>query len=365
MEFVNIEKEAKAKVAVVKMAYAEDNRFHPDFLRDMMTALDELEADDGVRALVVTGSHPKFFCNGLDLEWLMARAGDPAALIEYLEAVNALYKRVTVYPKPMLAALNGHCFAGGLFLAAHMDFRFMREDRGWICLPEIDINIPLLPGMTAICKAVFSQQGFRQVYYTGGRFDAPKAVDLGFCDAMLPEKLLLPKAVEFAKMLGAKQTRTYAEMKAPEPGRGAARARSRGPEVLRVHPPLRHGPGLERNGLYGLDTRNIALKHALDPELEGHLRAGAARAGALEFHADGLPVFGDVDELDVSAIGLQVGTYALEGGADLFFDIRHRFPSPVSNEDARPKVDSAGPRYKPCVACSLSAGGLGCPGLVC
>ncbi len=214
MEYVKIDIETKAKVAVVTMAYAEDNRFHPDFLRDMMAALDELETNKDVKALVFTGSHPKFFCNGLDLEWLMARAGDPPALLDYLRQVNGLFKRLTVYPKPTVAAINGHCFAGGLFMAAHMDFRFMREDRGWICLPEVDINIPLLPGMTAICKAIFSPQGFRQVYYTGGRFTAPDAINLGFCDGMLREDLLLPKSIDFAKMLGAKQTRTFAEMKA-------------------------------------------------------------------------------------------------------------------------------------------------------
>ena len=78
-----------------------------------------------------------------------------------------------------MAALNGHTFAAGLFMAAHMDFRFMREDRGWVCMPEIDINIPLLPGMIAICQAVMTPKGFRRLYYTGARFTGPEAMDLG------------------------------------------------------------------------------------------------------------------------------------------------------------------------------------------
>ncbi len=204
--------ETQDRVAVLTMNRGE-NRFHPDFLAAMMAALDQLETDDGVGAVVVTGGDPKFFCNGLDLEWLMAHAGDLSAVGGYLQSVNALFRRWTLYPKPTVAALNGHTFAAGLFMAAHMDFRFMREDRGWICLPEVDINIPLLPGMIAICQAVMPPQGFRRLYYTGERFGGPQAVELGFADGVHPGDQLLPACVEFAAGLARKKTRTYAEMK--------------------------------------------------------------------------------------------------------------------------------------------------------
>jgi len=152
MDLLRVDLHEKEKVAVLTMTNGDENRFHPDFLAAFRAQLDALEADRRVKALVVTGGHPKFFSNGLDLDYLMGRVGDEAALVAYLTAVNGLFERVTLYPKPMVAALNGHTFAAGFFLAAHMDFRFMREDRGWVCLPEVDINIPLLPGMIAACQ---------------------------------------------------------------------------------------------------------------------------------------------------------------------------------------------------------------------
>ena len=203
----------EGRVAILTMNHESENRFHPDFVTEMMTVLDELEADASVGAVVVTGGDPKFFCNGLDLQWIMTHAGDPKTVMEYLGQVNRMFGRWTLYPKPTVAALNGHTFAAGLFMAAHMDFRFMREDRGWICLPEVDINIPLLPGMIAICQAVMPPQGFRRLYYTGGRFGGADAVEIGFADGVYGAEELLPASIDFAERLAAKSTRTFAEMK--------------------------------------------------------------------------------------------------------------------------------------------------------
>ncbi|MBW1878648.1 MAG: enoyl-CoA hydratase/isomerase family protein [Deltaproteobacteria bacterium] len=213
MSKIHIDRHPEAQVAVLTLDHERENRLHPELLEAFATALDDLEGDDGAQALVVTGADTKFFSNGLELNWLMQNAAHLDRIVDYLGAINALFARITLYPKPIVAALNGHTFAAGVFLSAHMDFRFMREDRGWVCLPESDINIPLLPGMIQICEAVMTPQGFRQMYYTGRRFTAPEALAIGFVDEVHPEEALLPAAIAFASALGKKKTRTYAEMK--------------------------------------------------------------------------------------------------------------------------------------------------------
>jgi enoyl-CoA hydratase len=213
MAYVHLEIKQAERVGILTLDYNQENRFHPDFIDEMMKTLDEVEKNDEIGALVVTGSNPKFFCNGLDLDWMMANAGDVKAVVAYLKKINAMYKRWTIYPKPVVAALNGHTYAGGVFMAGHMDFRFMREDRGWVCLPEATINIPLLPGMIAVCQATFTAAGFRHLYYTGNRVDSKKAMEYGFVDAVFPAEELLPKSIEFAAGLAQKRQDTYAEMK--------------------------------------------------------------------------------------------------------------------------------------------------------
>ncbi len=211
MSYIGFEKQSQ--VGIMTMNYKEENRFHPDFIQEMMVLLDEVENDNDIGALVVTGGAPKFFSNGLDLDYLMGNISDKKAILDYLAAVNAMFKRWTLYPKPTIAALNGHTFAAGLFLAAHFDFRFMRKGRGWICLPEVDINIPLLPGMIAICQATMTAQGFRRLYYTGTRLTGPEAMEIGFVEQVFPREELLPTCIEFAVMLAQKKGSTYAEMK--------------------------------------------------------------------------------------------------------------------------------------------------------
>ncbi len=206
--------ESQGKVAVLTMNYKKENRFHPEFMTELLQTLDRVEADSSVGALVFTGGDPKFFCNGLDLEYLMGQLPQIAKVIpEYMAQLNSLYRRVCIFPKPTIAAINGHVFAGGAFLACYMDFRFMREERGWMCLPEVDINIPLLPAMSAITQAVVTAQGFREMYYTGRRFTASEAQQIGFADRVFPGDVLLAKAVEFGQEMAKKRTALYADMK--------------------------------------------------------------------------------------------------------------------------------------------------------
>ncbi|MFC1474655.1 enoyl-CoA hydratase/isomerase family protein [bacterium] len=211
MEHVKFEKDGK--VGIITMNYKKENRFNPAFVNELLSVMDEAEKDDDVGAVVVTGGDPKFWSNGLDLEYLMMSFSEPKAVLDYLNLCNGMFKRWCLYPKPTVAALNGHTFAGGLFMAGYFDFRLMREDRGWICMPEVDINIPLLPGMIAICLSTMTEQGFRKMYYTGARLTAPEAVEIGFVDRTCSMENLLPESIEFAAELAKKKTKTYAEMK--------------------------------------------------------------------------------------------------------------------------------------------------------
>ncbi|NMB77035.1 MAG: enoyl-CoA hydratase/isomerase family protein [Myxococcales bacterium] len=213
MKHVELSVQAQEHVGVLYFTCPPENRLHPDLVREVMQVLDEVETRDEVGALVFTSQDAKFFSTGLDLVWLMEHQGDAGKVREYLLAVNHLYQRCTLYPKPTVAALNGHTFAAGLFWAAHLDFRFMRQDRGWICLPEVDINIPLLPGMIAICQATMTPQGFRRLYYTGERLTGPQAMEIGFVEGVCSVDQLVPHCVQFAASLAKKRPRTYAEMK--------------------------------------------------------------------------------------------------------------------------------------------------------
>ncbi|MCA1655018.1 MAG: enoyl-CoA hydratase/isomerase family protein, partial [Pseudonocardiaceae bacterium] len=116
---------------------ADENRFHPDWVQAMHTALDEVE-QAVPRALVTTASG-RFYSNGLDLDWLGQHG---AELQTYVAGVQGLLARVLEFPAPTVAAIPGHAFAAGAMLAFAHDIRVMRADRGFFCLPEVDLRIP-------------------------------------------------------------------------------------------------------------------------------------------------------------------------------------------------------------------------------
>lgn len=186
-------------VTVVRMDL-DDNRLSPAFLDAFDAALEPLESGDGPRALVTVGTG-KFFSNGLDLDWLGANPGE---LQPYLGRVHALFARILSLPCPTVAAMNGHTFAAGAMLAICHDHRVMREDRGFWCLPEVDLGMPFTQGMNALIPARIPPMAAHTAMVTGKRFAGPDAVAAGIVDELAKDADVLPRAVAVAQELAPK-----------------------------------------------------------------------------------------------------------------------------------------------------------------
>ena len=186
-----------------------ENRFNDDFLRDFNAALDEVEAAPSPRALVVT-AEGKIWSNGLDLEW-MGRNQDRIA--PFLDGVHDMYARMLGLGVPNAAAIRGHAFAGGAMLAIAHDFKVMREDRGYFCLPEVEINIPFTPGMTALVQARNLKRSAHEAMTTGRRYGGPEALDAGLVDSAVSLDEVVARAVEWVAPLAKNDGRTLATIK--------------------------------------------------------------------------------------------------------------------------------------------------------
>ena len=121
--------------------------------------------------------------------------------------------RIFAFPIPTVAALNGHAFAGGGMLALAHDFRIMRVDRGYFCLNEIDLRMPLAPGMAALVTARLQGQVLRDVVLAGTRFGGPDCVARGIAEEAVALPDLLPRAIERARALAGKDRTTYGTLK--------------------------------------------------------------------------------------------------------------------------------------------------------
>lgn len=191
-----------------------ENRFHPDWLTSVSTALDAVERETGPRALVTVATG-KFYSNGLDLEWLFAHLDRHR---DYVVSVQGLFARMLSLPFTTVAALQGHTFAAGAMLSLAQDFRVMRADRGYWCLPEADINIPFTPGMSALVQARLAPQTAHQAMLGAHRYGGVDAVAAGIADRAVAEDEVRTTAIDIARSqadkagntLGTIKTRMYA-----------------------------------------------------------------------------------------------------------------------------------------------------------
>lgn len=203
-----IDLESDGDVWILRMR-AGENRFSMAVLDRLNAALDRVEAADGPRALVTTGDG-KFYSNGLDLDWL-ASAPDRAS--EYLAAVYRLLGRVLGFPALTVAAVNGHAFGAGALLATAHDVAVMRQDRGYWCMPEADLGLPLSPQFLSVLTAKLPARAVQQAVMTGRRYGGPEAVAAGIVHESAAAEQVLPAALAIAAGLAAKDRRTVAEHK--------------------------------------------------------------------------------------------------------------------------------------------------------
>jgi enoyl-CoA hydratase/carnithine racemase len=141
----------------------------------------------------------------------MLKSGDPEA---YLHSVLATLGRILTFPAVTVAAVNGHAFGAGAQMAVAHDYRVMRADRGFFCMPEVDMKVPLHPAMTEILKAGLPTRTCREVIATGRRYGGSEAAAKGIVDRAVSEAELLPAAVEIAAGLAAKADPAMGRLKA-------------------------------------------------------------------------------------------------------------------------------------------------------
>lgn len=189
------------------------NAFDGVLIADLTALLDELAAEDGIRALVLTGAGAAFSA-GAELGWMRA-AGEQGDHENFQDALRLaeLMKRLDHMPMPTIARVNGHAMGGGVGLTACCDIAVAAEG-ALFALSEVKLGI--IPGAISpyVLRAIGPHHA-RRYFLTGERFDAATALRIGLVhavapadgldaavDALLAELLTAgPKAVRAAKDL--------------------------------------------------------------------------------------------------------------------------------------------------------------------
>ena len=187
-----------------------ENRFNPAFVSDFNIALDTVESACGA---LVTTSHGKLYCNGLDLNWMMSQPQGGNDVKRFMASFHALLARILTFPGPTVAAVQGHAFAGGCMLALAHDYRVMRSDRGFMCMNEIELGMSLTPGMNAFIKCRVPALSWRAMMLQGHRFSGTEAQERGMVDDAVEEAHVLSRAQTIASQWADKAGETYGALK--------------------------------------------------------------------------------------------------------------------------------------------------------
>ncbi|MCB9478504.1 MAG: enoyl-CoA hydratase/isomerase family protein [Deltaproteobacteria bacterium] len=212
MSVVTIERDGG--LAVLTMTYEPQNRFTTEFVEGLRDGFRELAEEDAVKAVVWTGGDSKYFSTGFHLDWLRERMADnPDALSDLLYGLNAMMIETAAFPKPLVAALNGHTMAGGCVMAGAADFRVMGETKGFIGVPAVKLGLTYWPGMIAQFYSFLPSRVVKEMTLTGRRYTSTQAQAMGYVDVLCPDEELMDASKALARELAEGNPTAYAEIK--------------------------------------------------------------------------------------------------------------------------------------------------------
>ncbi len=185
---------------------AEENRWNTRFVRGIAEALDEIENDEGPGALITSSANPKFFSNGLDLDWIQSPESHPNGGDREVFGEEFMYLmgRMITLPIPTVCAINGHAFGAGFMFALSHDVRIMREDRGFLCANEMQLGLPIPRPELALFKHKLPANTFFETVQLSRRWTGSEALNAGIVQGVssldeLPEEAK-KKAQELAPL---------------------------------------------------------------------------------------------------------------------------------------------------------------------
>jgi enoyl-CoA hydratase len=221
-----IDIEQRGHVSVFHMRHGKANALDVEFC-EALTARLEADRHTSSRALVLIG-HGQIFSAGVDL--LRVLEGGPVYLATFLPALRAVFETLFGYPKPVIAAINGHAIAGGCVLACAADYRLMAQQTGRIGVPELLVGVPFPTIALEIMRSVAAPHQFPALLYGGATFAPADAVERGLVDALVESGTLLEQAVAAAETFAALPPLAFALTKRQVRAPVMQRVRADGPQ---------------------------------------------------------------------------------------------------------------------------------------
>jgi len=169
---------------------------------ELMAALDRIETDPQVRAVILTGAGQRAFSAGADIHEFSSsvRRGREAAVSNFVRRGQAMTARLEAFSKPVIAAINGIAFGGGCEIteAVHLA---VASERASFAKPEIRLGMPPTFGGTQRLPRLVGRKRGLELLLTGDPITPARALEIGLINAVVPHEELLPAARALAQRI--------------------------------------------------------------------------------------------------------------------------------------------------------------------
>ena len=173
------------------------NAYTPDMGDEIVAAFRAAAADDGVRAVILTGAGERGFCAGADRIYLQQPIPPGTRLIGEEELIKSFALELAHFPKPTIAALNGHAVSIGMTMILPLDMR-IAADHAKLALNFSKLGILLGLGSTHLLPQIIGMHKAQELVMTARTITAQEAADIGLVNHVVPGEQLLAKARELA-----------------------------------------------------------------------------------------------------------------------------------------------------------------------
>jgi enoyl-CoA hydratase len=205
-----VRREDEGDVAVLRLEHGKVAALDLELLEGLGAALAEL-ARENPASVVLTGTGSSFSA-GVDLHRVVE--GGREYIEPFLRALERTFRALFVFPRPIVAALNGHAIAGGLVLACACDRRLLARGNARLGVPELAVGVAFPALALEIVRGVMPARAMGDLLLRGHRVDGDAALALGLVDELVDADRLRARAVAAARELGALDARAFELTKA-------------------------------------------------------------------------------------------------------------------------------------------------------
>jgi len=208
MDFINIV--CEGAIVTARLSRGKVNALNESFIEQIRECFEDLEKKPDVRAVVLTG-RGKFLSFGFDIPELYEYSKDEFK--RFVTKFTDLYTYLFMYPKPIIAALNGHAIAWGCMLATACDYRLMVTGKAKISLNEITFGSTVFAGSVAMLKFLVGDRNAERILCPGDMYDAQQAKDMNLVDYISTEESIDDDALVIAKDFAKLEPDTFYSIK--------------------------------------------------------------------------------------------------------------------------------------------------------